>query len=63
MARTRAGIEGLFKKAKVDYVKGKGKITSPNTVQVTDMEGKDAGTLKVRAWRAAVSLERCGRGG
>jgi dihydrolipoamide dehydrogenase len=33
------GIEFLFKKNKVDYFKGKGSITSPNTVAVEPMAG------------------------
>ncbi|EGC37861.1 dihydrolipoamide:NAD oxidoreductase [Dictyostelium purpureum] len=34
-----AGIESLFKKNKVDYAKGHGKITGPNTVEVTMNDG------------------------
>src|SRR3989338_3828493 len=34
-----SGIEGLFKKYKVKYAKGWGKITGPNSVQVTDASG------------------------
>jgi len=34
------GIEGLFKKNKVLYTKGKGKITGPNSVEVTSADGK-----------------------
>lgn len=33
------GIEYLFKKYKVDYLKGHGKITAPNTVQVAGLDG------------------------
>ena len=33
------GIEGLFKKNKVDYVKGWGKISGPNSVDVSLVEG------------------------
>ncbi|KAF5831075.1 hypothetical protein DUNSADRAFT_13631 [Dunaliella salina] len=33
------GIEGLFKKNKVDYVQGWGKITGPHTVEVTANDG------------------------
>lgn len=33
------GIEGLFKKNKVTYVKGWGKITAPGSVQVTKEDG------------------------
>ncbi|GAM25682.1 hypothetical protein SAMD00019534_088570 [Acytostelium subglobosum LB1] len=35
-----SGIEGLFKKNKVEYAKGHGKITGPNTVEVTGEDGK-----------------------
>jgi len=42
------GIEGLFKKAKVDYVKGKGTMLSPTSVGVVDLEGKDLGALKTK---------------
>lgn len=34
------GIEGLFKKNKVEYVKGWGKITSPHTVEVAGQGGE-----------------------
>ena len=34
------GIEGLFKKNKVIYTKGKGKITGTNSIEVTTPEGK-----------------------
>ncbi|KAH9568903.1 hypothetical protein CY35_03G103300 [Sphagnum magellanicum] len=40
------GIEGLFKKNKVTYVKGTGKIVSPHEVEV---ELNDGGTQKVKA--------------
>ncbi|GBG59205.1 Glycine decarboxlase L-protein (GDC-L) [Chara braunii] len=33
------GIEGLFKKNKVTYVKGEGRLTSPNEVTVSLLEG------------------------
>lgn len=33
------GIEGLFRKNKVDYVKGHAKITSPNEVSITMNDG------------------------
>mmetsp|Transcript_15902 Transcript_15902/g.19114 ORF Transcript_15902/g.19114 Transcript_15902/m.19114 type:complete len:506 (+) Transcript_15902:115-1632(+) len=33
------GIEGLFKKNKVDYAKGYGKLTAPNTVEVDLSDG------------------------
>ena len=35
-----SGIEGLFKKNKVDYVKGWGKITGKNEVTVEGADGK-----------------------
>ena len=35
------GIEHLFKKYKVDYLKGKGKITGANSVAVTDLDGSN----------------------
>mmetsp|Transcript_6970 Transcript_6970/g.10204 ORF Transcript_6970/g.10204 Transcript_6970/m.10204 type:complete len:497 (+) Transcript_6970:141-1631(+) len=38
------GIEGLFKKNKVDYVKGWGKIKDKNTIEV---EGKEYGTKNI----------------
>ena len=34
-----AGIEGLFKKNKVDYVKGHGRISGPNEITVDLMDG------------------------
>src|SRR4249920_3296227 len=34
------GIEFLFKKNKVDYIRGTGKITAPGKVEVTNKEGK-----------------------
>merc|ERR1712072_1566415 len=40
------GIEGLFKKNKVDYVKGHGRITGPNEVTVDLLDG---GTQTVSA--------------
>ena len=41
------GIEGLFKKNKVDYVKGWGKLKSPNEVEVA-MEDGSTGVLKAK---------------
>lgn len=38
-AKLRAGIEALFKSAKVDFLRGKGQIVGPNTVTVTNDEG------------------------
>lgn len=40
------GIEGLFKKNKVEYVRGWGAITGPNTVDVTPAEGDGDGKKK-----------------
>eukprot|EP01113_Clastostelium_recurvatum_P038282 TRINITY_DN570_c0_g1_i1.p1 TRINITY_DN570_c0_g1~~TRINITY_DN570_c0_g1_i1.p1 ORF type:complete len:496 (-),score=152.29 TRINITY_DN570_c0_g1_i1:12-1499(-) len=34
-----SGIEGLFKKNKVEYAKGHGKVLGPNTVEVTAQDG------------------------
>ncbi|MGC2857375.1 dihydrolipoyl dehydrogenase [Novispirillum sp. DQ9] len=39
------GIEFLFKKNKVTYLKGAGKITAPDTIEVT---GENAGTIKAK---------------
>ena len=39
------GIEGLFKKNKVNYVKGHGKITGPNEVTVTMADGSGTQTV------------------
>lgn len=41
------GIEGLFKKNKVDYVKGWGSLTSPNEVKVDLLDGSST-TLKAK---------------
>lgn len=41
------GIEGLFKKNKVDYVKGWGKITGANEVEVALSDGSTQ-TLKAK---------------
>lgn len=38
-SKLSAGIEGLFKKAKVDLIRGTGTITAPGCVEVTDAEG------------------------
>ncbi|KAJ1629275.1 dihydrolipoamide dehydrogenase of glycine decarboxylase from pisum Sativum [Pavlovales sp. CCMP2436] len=43
-----SGIEGLLKKYKVDYIKGKGKVLKAGEVGVTDMDGKDAGVIKTK---------------
>jgi len=42
------GIEGLFKKYKVDYFKGKGEITAPGSVAMHPMEGGPAQTLSTK---------------
>jgi hypothetical protein len=54
-----AGIEGLFKKYKVDYVKGKGKILEAGKVAVTDAEGKDVGVVKVSSSSASLRAALC----
>lgn len=45
------GIEYLFKKNKIDYIRGTGAITAPGKVEVTDKDGKkethDAGKILV----------------
>lgn len=41
------GIEGLFKKNKVDYVKGTGKFVDPTTIAVTGLDGKES-TVKAK---------------
>ena len=38
--RLAGGIEMLFKKNKVDYIRGAGVVTKPGTVEVKDKEGK-----------------------
>lgn len=40
------GIEFLFKKNKVDYVKGHGKLVGPNEIEI---EGLDGSTSRLRA--------------
>ncbi|MBL8770368.1 MAG: dihydrolipoyl dehydrogenase [Phenylobacterium sp.] len=42
------GIEFLFKKNKVDWVKGAGRIAGPGKVEVLDADGKVTGTLSAR---------------
>ncbi|KAI9032101.1 hypothetical protein DFJ74DRAFT_322994 [Hyaloraphidium curvatum] len=41
------GIEGLFKKNKVDYVKGTGKFVDPTTIAVTGLDGSSS-TVKAK---------------
>ncbi len=36
------GVEFLFKKNKVDYVRGKGKVSGPGVVTVTDADGQES---------------------
>jgi dihydrolipoamide dehydrogenase len=43
-----SGIEMLFKKNKVEYVKGKGKIVGPNSVEVTLNEGGGKQTIQTK---------------
>ncbi|KAG8469706.1 hypothetical protein KFE25_006161 [Diacronema lutheri] len=43
-----SGIEGLLKKYKCDYIKGKGKILKAGEVQVTDLDGNVAGVIKTK---------------
>ena len=42
------GIEGLLKKYKVDYFKGKGEILKAGSVKVTPIEGGEAATLDTK---------------
>ncbi|KXZ48195.1 hypothetical protein GPECTOR_29g102 [Gonium pectorale] len=42
------GIEGLFKKNKVEYVKGWGKIAGPNEVEVAAADGSGSTTLRAK---------------
>jgi len=42
------GIEGLLKKNKVDYIKGWGKLASPNEVQVDLLDGGGSTTIKTK---------------
>jgi dihydrolipoamide dehydrogenase len=42
------GIEGLFKKYKVDYFKGTGEIVSAGSVKMHPMEGGDVSTLAAK---------------
>src|SRR5690242_17880597 len=41
------GIEFLFKKNKVDWIKGKGRITAPGTVQIA-LNGDGAGSTELK---------------
>jgi dihydrolipoamide dehydrogenase len=40
------GIEGLFRKNKVEYVRGRGRISGPNEVTVTPVDGGEGRTLQ-----------------
>jgi len=42
------GIEGLFKKYKVDYFKGTGEILAPGSVKSTPIDGSEATTLSAK---------------
>merc|ERR550537_950773 len=42
------GIEGLFKKYKVDYFKGTGEILSASSVKCTPIDGSEAVTLSTK---------------
>lgn len=42
------GIEGLFKRNKVEYVKGTGRLADPHTVEVQPVGGGDPQTLKTK---------------
>src|SRR5687768_4726491 len=42
------GIEGLFKKNKVEWVKGRGRLAGPNTVQVDGEGGGGGRTLEAK---------------
>lgn len=49
VADNTGGVEFLFKKNKIDYVKGAGTITAPDTVQVTgEGDGAAGTTLKTK---------------
>merc|ERR1711865_1216102 len=39
VSKLTAGVEGLFKRDKVEYLKGHGKLTGPNSVTVTLNDG------------------------
>jgi len=40
------GVEYLFKKNKIERIKGTGKLTAKDTIAVTDEDGKDVATVK-----------------
>ncbi len=42
------GVQFLFKKYKVEHVKGMGKLSSPNEVEVMDKDGKVTDTIKAK---------------
>ncbi|KAG2450940.1 hypothetical protein HYH02_004213 [Chlamydomonas schloesseri] len=42
------GIEGLFKKNKVEYVKGWGKLVSPHEVEVAGLDGSSSTRLRAK---------------
>ena len=43
------GVQFLFKKYKVEHVKGLGKLSSPNEVEVTDKDGNVTDTIKAKS--------------
>lgn len=43
-----AGITGLFKKNKVEWIKGWGKITSADTIEINDTKKSEAKTIKAK---------------
>lgn len=42
------GIEGLFKRNKVEYIKGAGRLADPHTVEVQPVDGGDPQSLKTK---------------
>lgn len=50
------GIEMLFKKNKVDYVKGAGKFINPNTLSVESSDGKTS-EIKAKNYIIATGSE------
>lgn len=44
------GIEGLFKKNKVNYVKGYGKFVSPSEVSVDTLDGGNTMHSHLKSW-------------
>lgn len=52
-----SGIEFLFKKNKVDYVKGKASFTSPNEVSIAPIDGGSAYPLRAKNFIIATGSE------